>query len=113
MTRYHWAVKLEKNFIGREALIKSKPAQAPLVTVGLMMQDRIIPRTGYPIQEGGYVTSGTLSPLMDKAIAMALVKPEYQKLGTKLMVMIREKPYLAEVVRLPFLVDFSTSSLVD
>jgi aminomethyltransferase len=67
------------------------------------MLDRVIPRTGYAIEEGGEVTSGTMSPLLDKPIAMARVKIESSEPGTKLTVDVRGKKQEAVVVALPFI----------
>lgn len=102
MTRYPWVVKMDKTFIGRDALVilKEEPS---LATVGLEMKERVIPRSHYPILEGGEITSGTLSPTLDKPIAMALVKPEYAELGAEVTVDIRGKHYKATVIELPFI----------
>ncbi|RAP33154.1 glycine cleavage system aminomethyltransferase GcvT [Candidatus Marinamargulisbacteria bacterium SCGC AG-410-N11] len=101
MTRYAWAVKWDTPFIGKEALtvLKDNPNQ---VTVGLVLEDRIIPRSHYKIAEGGEITSGTLSPMLEKPIAMAFVEPDYAMVGSSVTVMIRGKNYLAKVVSLPF-----------
>ena len=102
MTRYSWVVKMDKPFIGRDALIilKEEPA---LTTVGLEMLEKAIPRAHYPILEGGEITSGTLSPTLNKPIAMALVKPEYAELDVEVTVDIRGKHYKAKVISLPFI----------
>ncbi len=99
MTRYQWVLKFDKEFIGKEALLKQKPS---LTTVGIEMEERIIPRTHYKIKEGGEVTSGTLSPVTDKAIGMAFVKPEFSALGTVLTVDVRGRDCKAKVVKVPF-----------
>ncbi len=98
-TRYQWVVKWSKEFIGKEALEKTKP---DWITVGFVMEDRVIPRTHYPILEGGEVTSGPLSPSLDCPIGMALVKPDLAAPGSKISVIIRDKPCPASVVALPF-----------
>ena len=50
----------------------------------------------------GQVTSGLLSPTLDRPIAMAYVKPGYATLGTELFAMVRGKPVPMEVVAPPF-----------
>ena len=50
----------------------------------------------------GVVTSGTHSPTLGKAIAMAYVAPGDGEPGTILDVEVREQPVAAEVVPLPF-----------
>ena len=76
------------------------------------MRDRGIARHGYPVLAGdaagdargpiGTVTSGTMSPTLGKAIAMAYVPPDDAAPGTMLAVEIRGAPVAAEVVPLPF-----------
>jgi len=102
MTRYKWAVKFDTHFIGKDQLLKDQDHPQPYTTVGIIMDGKLIPRTHYDIKEGGYVTSGTLSPTLIKPIAMALVPPEYAKEGTPLTVIIRGKEETGVVVKLPF-----------
>lgn len=102
MTRYGWVVDLTHEFIGRDALMSLKESSLEWTTVGIEMVDRGIPRPNYPIEEGGYVTSGTLSPLTEKRIGMALVNPEYAEEGTEVTVDIRGKGCKARVVKPPF-----------
>ncbi|RAP38840.1 glycine cleavage system aminomethyltransferase GcvT [Candidatus Marinamargulisbacteria bacterium SCGC AAA071-K20] len=101
MTRYKWAVKLDTKFIGKDALLKLKENPA-LATVGLELPEKMIPRPHFEIEEGGEVTSGTLSPSLNKPIALAMVKPEYAELGKKVTVKIRNKTAVATVVEVPF-----------
>lgn len=102
MTRYPWVIAWDKDFIGKQALVNQKSQEKDWVTVGIEMQERIIPRSHYPIQEGGEVTSGTLSPTLDKPIAMALVKPQFAEQGSIVHVSIRQTLYPATVVPIPF-----------
>jgi aminomethyltransferase len=50
----------------------------------------------------GTVTSGSQSPTLGVAIAMAYVRPEVATAGTMLEVIIRGVAVAAEVVPLPF-----------
>jgi aminomethyltransferase len=101
-------VKLDKpgDFVGRTAL--EKAAQGPLARklVGLVMEGRGIARHGYPVHAGerrtGVVTSGTQSPTLGSAIAMAYVAPGDAEPGTILEVEIRDQRVPARVVALPF-----------
>ncbi len=101
-TRYQWVVKLNHNFIGRAAIEQKMAQPAQWTTVGIQMLDRMIPRAEYPIQEGGEVLSGTLSPLQNVAIGMARVPVNCAKIGTALSVTIRGQGHPARVVALPF-----------
>ena len=74
--------------------------------VGLEMTERAIARHGYPVlHEGkpvGTVTSGTQTPFLKKAIAMAYVPPSLAAPGTHVDVEIRGRASAATVVPLPF-----------
>ncbi len=101
MTRYPWVIAWETDFIGKAALEAAK-GQEPMTTVGIQMKGRQIPRTGYEVQEGGQVLSGTLVPGISTPIGMALVNRENAEVGTTLHVMIRNQVSPATVVALPF-----------
>jgi aminomethyltransferase len=74
--------------------------------VGLELQGRAIARHGYPLLHNGEpvgeISSGSWSPTLNKAIAMAYVPTALAKLGTALTVQIRGKAEPAVVVRRPF-----------
>jgi aminomethyltransferase len=50
----------------------------------------------------GLVTSGTASPTLGEKVAMAYVPAEQAGVGTTFDVVVRERPYRAEQVKLPF-----------
>jgi len=50
----------------------------------------------------GHVTSGTLSPVLKKSIAMAYVRPPLHAQGTELLVNVRGSFRKAVVTKLPF-----------
>ncbi|MEA2071649.1 MAG: glycine cleavage system aminomethyltransferase GcvT [Asgard group archaeon] len=103
-------------FIGQEALLEKYPSEnkdgkrtlkeLTRKRVGIELQDRGIPRHGYAIQKDGEkiseISSGTLSPLTGKGIAMALLPIEYTDVGTDISVVIRGKNVPAKVVNYPF-----------
>jgi glycine cleavage system T protein (aminomethyltransferase) len=100
-------VKLEKeDFVGRAALAAVKEAGSARKLIGLQMVDNAIPRSGYEVRtEGrpvGRVTSGTLSPTLGTKIAMARVVAEVAGIGNAFEVVVRDRPYRAEQVKLPF-----------
>ena len=103
-----WLVHLEmpKPFIGREVLERQSSEGVSRKLVGLKLQGRAIARHGYPVlrdgQPVGVVTSGTWSPTLVEAIALAYVPSELAKLGTELAVEIRGKAAPAVVVKRPF-----------
>jgi aminomethyltransferase len=100
-------VKLEKgDFVGRDALEAVKDSGPVRKLIGLQMVDNAIPRAGYEVRAGGApvgrVTSGTLSPTLGTKIAMARVAAETAGLGNAFEVVVRDRPYRAEQVKLPF-----------
>jgi aminomethyltransferase len=70
------------------------------------MQERGIPRDGYPVfvgdREVGVVTSGTMSPTLKVGIALALVAPDVAGVDSELEVAIRDRRMRAKVARPPF-----------
>ena len=103
-----WLVHLEMpvNFVGRQALEQAVESGTAKRLVGLKLQGRAIARHDYPVVHNGetvgIVTSGTWSPTLEEAIALAYVPPSLAKLGTELSVEIRGKAQPATVVRKPF-----------
>jgi aminomethyltransferase len=100
-------VKLDKGeFIGRSALQAVQQSGPARKLIGLRMVENAIPRSGYPVQlDGravGHVTSGTLSPTLGEKIAMAMVPAELAGIGNTFEVVVRDRPYRAEQVKLPF-----------
>ena len=102
-----WITKLDKeDFVGKAALVAQKAEGLPRRRVGLVMQERGIPREGYPLfagdREVGVVTSGTMSPSLKAGVALALVEPDFAKEETELEVAIRNRRMGAKVQRPPF-----------
>lgn len=103
-----WITKFKKesDFIGRDALLKVKEEGIKRRLVPIIAEKRAFPRKGYEITiDGktiGEVTSGTVSPILEKPIAMAYVDKNYIEEGTKLNIKIRGKEIPATVVKLPF-----------
>jgi aminomethyltransferase len=101
------SVKFDKgDFIGRDALLRRREDKSSPVRVGLELVGKRIAREGCGVLQGdrpvGRVTSGTFSPTLQKAIAMAYVEPACAAVGTALNVDVRGKPESARVVALPF-----------
>lgn len=93
----NWTVKLTKeSFIGKSSLLNYKP-RYQLVKLSL---DRGIPREGYDVldSEGhiiGKVTSGTMSVITGKGIAMALIEKDKNPKDKKYIIRIRNTNYEA------------------
>ena len=105
-----WITKLDKeNFIGKEALLKIKSEGLKRKLSGMISTDKVFPRHGYEIDSKGKkigsVTSGTVSPVLEKPIALGYLETNYTSPGTKVEISIREKKVSCEVVKLPFVVN--------
>lgn len=102
-----WVIKWDHEFVGREALIQQREKGLCRRLVGLEMIERGIPRHGYVVLkddvEVGKVTSGTLSPVLGRGIALAYVGIEHASEGEELWVRIRETKARCRVVRPPFI----------
>ncbi len=100
-------VKLDKgDFVGRDALAAVADAGPRRRLIGLEMLENAIPRAGYGVRRDGRavgrVTSGTLSPTLGTKIAMAMVPADLWGIGNEFEVVVRDRPYRAQQVKLPF-----------
>jgi aminomethyltransferase len=103
-----WITKLQKgDFIGRDAMMKAKEEGLKRALVGMTVEGRLVPRHGYPLSvngiECGVVTSGPMSPMLEKGIAMGYVPVEFSQPGSTMDVMIRNQAVPATVVKVPFI----------
>ncbi len=101
-----WAVKLNKAaFVGRDALLRQKEGGPPRKLIGVAVDGRAIARQGAEVWAGGRkvgaVTSGTFSPTLQRALALALV--ETAAAGGPLEVDVRGKRFPLVPVPYPFL----------
>ena len=93
-------------FIGRAALEKRRADPTRRQRVGLELEGKRIAREGAAVTGGGKevgrVTSGTFTPTLARAVAMAYVDPAWAPPGTACEVDVRGKPAPARIVPLPF-----------
>ena len=102
-----WITKFTKDFVNNEALAKQKEQKPNRKLVAFELNERGIPRHGYDIVDGdgnvlGNVTSGTMSPCLQKGIGMGYVPRIMAKSGTQIYIQVRKKAISATVVKLPF-----------
>ena len=102
-----WITKFTKSFTNDYALSQQKANGVTRKLVGFELKDRGIPRQSYPIVDSnavviGSVTSGTMSPSLNKGIGMGYVRSEFSEVGTEIGIKIRKKIVLAKVINLPF-----------
>ena len=96
-----WVCALDTEFTGVEELRRVKAEGPVRKLVALVMQEPGIPRQGMGIEEGGEVTSGSHSPMLDRGIGMGYVVAEHTEPGSTLTIDVRGKPRRAEVVKKP------------
>lgn len=108
-----FAVGLEHDFVGRDALINQKANGVPRQLTGFVLEERGIPRHGYRARTAhgaGAVTSGNLSPILDKGVGMAYISPPPESEETLLEVEIRDRWVPATIRTPPFHKDPATNS---
>jgi len=102
-----WITKFTKDFTAKEKLQQQKEAGVNRKLVGFEMIDKGIPRHGYEIADAegnslGYVTSGTQSPSLGKAIGMGYVQKAFTAIDSTIHIKVRDKLLQAKVVKIPF-----------
>jgi aminomethyltransferase len=105
-----WITKLKKqsHFPSKGIFVKQKKEGVEKKLVGFVVDDRRVPRHGYPVcdmseSEIGVVTSGTLSPTLQIPIGMAYVPDAFSAIGSQFNVKAGSKMLSAKVVSLPFI----------
>ena len=102
-----WITKVDKgDFNGREAILNEK-ANPGKKLVGFVMEDRMIARHGQEVYSGdtkiGVVTSGSMSPVLNRNIGLAYIDKGYNKTGSPIEIMLRDRKLKATIVKTPFL----------
>jgi aminomethyltransferase len=103
-----WIVKPQKgDFLGRTILEQQQKQGAPRNLIGLFLDQPGIARQDDKVlttedKEIGYITSGTRTPTVDKALGLALVDSSVSTVGTPLHVNVRGKSIAAHIVDRPF-----------
>ncbi len=101
-----WVVRFKKgDFIGKEALLKQKEEGLQRKLVGIEMDDRLIPRHGYPVECSageGLVTSGGFGYSVGRPIGLAYVPASCTQEGTSVRVLAGRRQGQGHVAALPF-----------
>ena len=101
-----WICKLNKDFLGRDALAKQKEEGLKRKLVGFEMRDKGIARDGFDVyindEKLGFVTSASPAPFLKKNIGLAFVPVEFAKTGQEIKIDVRGKHLAAEIVPTPF-----------
>ncbi len=102
-----WIVKMDKgDFIGRAALAEAQAAGLRRKLVGFEMCGRGIGRDGYEVlvdgAPGGWVTSGSPSPTLNKNIGLCYLPIAEAHPGRRIEIAVRNQPVEAQTVDTPF-----------
>jgi aminomethyltransferase len=102
-----WLVSERTDYIGAEIIQRVKAEGPQRKLMGIMLQERGVPREGYPVliegQPVGQLTSGVYSPTLERGIGMAYLPVEYAQPGTPCAIEIRGKPIPALITTRRFL----------
>ena len=102
-----WITKADKgDFNGKDAVIKAKETQDKKL-VGFIVEDRSVARHGQEVFSGdkkiGVVTSGSMSPMLNKNIGLAYIDKGFNKTGTPVEIAVRDKKIKATITKTPFI----------
>jgi aminomethyltransferase len=96
-----WVCALDRDFTGAEELRRIKEHGPERRLAAFVMEERAVPRQGMPIAEGGEVTSGTHSPMLDRGIGMGYVPARLATPDEEITIDVRGKPRRAKIVPKP------------
>jgi len=72
----------------------------------MISDEKTFPRHGYDIivegKKVGVITSGTVSPVLEKPIALGYVDKPFNSPGSEVLFKIRDKEFPARITKLPF-----------
>lgn len=102
-----WITKFDKEFVNSANLKAQKEAGVTRKLVAFELTERGIPRHDYEIvdKDGnviGIVTSGTMSPSLNKGIGLGYVPTAFTGVDSEIFIRIRKNDVAAKVVKLPF-----------
>ncbi len=102
-----WITKPDKgDFNGKEAVLKAKETQDKKL-VGFIVEERSVARHGQEVFSGdkkiGVVTSGSMSPMLNKNIGLAYIDKGFNKTGTPVEIAVRDKKIKATITKTPFI----------
>lgn len=99
-----FAVSLDHDFTGKETVERQFSEGPPRKLVGFALEERGVPRHGYPVRTAnggtGSVTSGNMSPLLGRGIGLAYVAPP--PVESEIEIEIRAKWVPGRIVAPPF-----------
>lgn len=103
-----WIIGKDKNsYFGYDRIQKELKNGVARKLVALKLLDKGVAREGADIADEkgnaiGTMTSGGYSPVLKASIGLGYVPPEMSEPGSKINVVVRDRPLAAEVCKLPF-----------
>ena len=103
-----WITNLSKNFINSDYFVKQKNNGLKRKLVGFEIIGKGIARQHYKVFNNdnidiGTVTSGSMSPSLNKAIGLAYIIIDESNIGNNILIQVRNKFLDARIVKFPFL----------
>ena len=103
-----WITNLSKNFINSDYFVKQKNNGLKRKLVGFEIIGKGIARQHYKVFNNdnidiGTVTSGSMSPSLNKAIGLAYINIDESNIGNNILIQVRNKFLDARIVKFPFL----------
>ena len=103
-----WITNLSKNFINSDYFVKQKNNGLKRKLVGFEIIGKGIARQHYKVfnndnKDIGTVTSGSMSPSLNKAIGLAYINIDESNIGNNILIQVRNKFLDARIVKIPFL----------
>ncbi len=103
----NWLISDRTDYVGAEVIQRVKQEGSQRRLMGVVLQERGVPREGYAVLIGGEavgtLTSGVYSPTLEKGIGMAYIPTPYAKAGTPCTVEIRGRAVPATITTRRFL----------
>ena len=96
-----WVCALDNDFTGADELRRIKEVGPERRLAAFVMEEAGIPRQGMAIAEGGEVTSGSHSPMLEVGIGMGYVPAGLAQPGSELTIDVRGRLRRARVVKKP------------
>ena len=103
-----WITNLSKNFINSDYFVNQKNNGLKRKLVGFEIIGKGIARQHYKVFNNdnidiGTVTSGSMSPSLNKAIGLAYINIDESNIGNNVLIQVRNKFLDATIVNIPFL----------
>jgi aminomethyltransferase len=100
-----WVCAADKAYVGSDVIARTRADGPARKLVALRMdEERVVPRPGCPIVEGGVVTSGTFSPTLQRGIGLGYIPSALAEPGTAIAVDVRGRIRTAHTARKPLYV---------